>query len=108
VLQKTESVIVSEIKSMTRLAVPLILAELGWMAMGVVDTMFVGRIGTVAIAAVGLGTIAYYAFGVCAAGLLLGLDTVVSQADGARDEDECRRWLVNGVWLAMLVVLPVM
>jgi len=39
---------------MIRLAGPLVLAELGWMARGVVDTMFVGRVSAEAIGAVGL------------------------------------------------------
>ena len=67
---------------MLRLAAPLVLAELGWMAMGVVDTMFVGRVGAEAIGAVGLGTTVFYGIAVCAGGLLLGLDTLVAQAFG--------------------------
>src|ERR1700752_3486575 len=35
----------SELRAMSRLAAPIVLAELGWMAMGVVDTMVVGRVG---------------------------------------------------------------
>src|SRR5208282_6375679 len=35
---------------------PVILAELGWMAMGIVDTLFVGRLGAEAIGAVSLGS----------------------------------------------------
>jgi MATE family multidrug resistance protein len=33
-------------------------------------------------------------------GLLLGLDTLVSQAFGRKDHDECHRWLAQGVYLA--------
>ena len=40
-----------ELLQMIRLGGPLVLAELGWMAMGVVDTMFVGRVGAEAIGA---------------------------------------------------------
>ena len=35
--------IADEVRPMLRLAIPLVLAELGWMTMGVVDTMMVGR-----------------------------------------------------------------
>ena len=45
---------------MTRLATPIVLAELGWMGMGIVDTMMVGRVGADAIAAVGLGAMMFY------------------------------------------------
>ncbi len=97
-----------ELFQMIRLASPLVLAELGWMAMGVVDTMFVGRVGAEAIGAVGLGTMVFYGIAVCASGLLFGLDTYVAQAFGAADRDECRRWLVAGMWLAIVLIPGVM
>ena len=93
---------------MIRLGGPLVLAELGWMAMGVVDTMFVGRVGAEAIGAVGLGTMVFYGIAICAAGVLLGLDTLVAQAFGAGDREDCHRSLVSGVWLAALMIPMVM
>ena len=39
-----------------RLALPAVAAELGWMGMGAVDTLMVGRISPEAIGAVGLGS----------------------------------------------------
>ncbi|MGH9646670.1 MAG: MATE family efflux transporter [Bryobacteraceae bacterium] len=97
-----------ELLQMIRLAGPLVLAELGWMAMGVVDTMFVGRVGTDAIGAVGLGTIVFYGIAVCSGGLLFGLDTFVAQAFGAEDHEDCHRSLVAGVWMAVLMIPLVM
>jgi MATE family multidrug resistance protein len=93
---------------MIRLAGPLVLAELGWMAMGVVDTMFVGRVGAEAIGAVGLGTMVFYGVSISAAGLLLGLDTLVARAYGAGDRDDCHRSLASGLWLAGLMIPFVM
>jgi multidrug resistance protein, MATE family len=93
---------------MLRLAAPLVLAEVGWMLMGVVDTMVVGRVSAEAIGAVSLGTIIFYTIGIFASGLLLGLDTFVAQAFGAGDLEDCRRSLINGVWLAVFLMAPVM
>lgn len=45
---------------MFRLALPLVAAEIGWMTMGVVDTMFVGRVSAEAMGAVSLGTMVFY------------------------------------------------
>ena len=98
----------SELRAMFRLAAPLVLTELGWMAMGIVDTMFVGRVSAAAIGAVSLGTNIFYAIAVCASGLLLGLDTLVSQAFGAGDLDDCRHSLVSGAWLALFLIPCVM
>jgi MATE family multidrug resistance protein len=93
---------------MLRLAAPLVLAELGWMGMGAVDTMMVGRVSPEAIGAVSIGTVVFNMAGFFAAGLLLGLDTFVAQAFGAGDDDDCRRSLINGVWLAIFLILPIM
>jgi MATE family multidrug resistance protein len=97
-----------ELEAMTRLSAPLVLAEVGWMAMGFVDTMFVGRVSAEAIGAVSLGTTIFYGIGIFASGLLLGLDTFVARAFGAGDLDDCRRWLINGIWLALLLIPMVM
>lgn len=93
---------------MFRLAVPVVLAELGWMTMGMVDTLMVGRISPEAIGAVGLGSAIAMAMFIFAMGLLLGLDTLVSQAFGAGDLDQCHRWLVHGVVLAVVLSVPAM
>ena len=98
----------SELRAMFRLAAPLVLTELGWMAMGIVDTMFVGRVSAAAIGAVSLGTNIFYAIAIFASGLLLGLDTLVSQSFGAGDFDDCRHSLVSGMWLALFLIPCVM
>src|SRR5215831_9466431 len=95
-----------EFKPMLTLAAPVVLAELGWVTMGIVDTLMVGRLGAHAIGAVGLASMMFFAFAVFAMGVLLGLDPLVAQAFGARRLDECHRWLVDGVWLGLFVSLP--
>jgi MATE family multidrug resistance protein len=93
---------------MVRLALPLVFAEIGWMAMGIEDTMFVGRVSAQAMGAVGLGTMLFYGIAIFASGLLLGLDTVVSQSYGAGDRDDCRHSLISGVWLSLFLIPVVM
>ncbi len=93
---------------MFALAAPLVLTELGWMAMGIVDTMFVGRVSADAIGAVSLGTSVFYAIAIFASGLLLGLDTLVSQSFGSGDLNDCHHSLVSGIWLALLLIPAVM
>ena len=98
----------SELRAMFALAAPLVLTELGWMAMGIVDTMFVGRVSAEAIGAVSLGTSVFYAIAIFASGLLLGLDTLVSQSFGAGDLEDCHHSLVSGIWLALFLIPGVM
>ena len=86
-----------------RLALPLIIAEVGWMSMGIVDTIMVGRLpdSAVAIGATGLGQSLYHSIAIFGGGLLLGLDTFVSHAYGREDLNDARLSLVNGLLLAV-------
>src|SRR6266436_536588 len=92
-----------------RLALPLIIAEIGWMSMGIVDTIMVGRLpdSAVAIGATGLGQSLYHSVAIFGGGLLLGLDTFVSHAYGREDLDDARHSLANGLFLA-LALTPVL
>ncbi len=91
---------------MLALAAPLVIAEVGWVSMGTVDTLMVGRLGPQSIAAAGLASMIFFTVAVFSMGLLLGLDPLVAQAFGADRLDECHRWLVAGVWTALGVSLP--
>ncbi len=92
---------------MLALAGPVVLAEIGWVTMGIVDTIVVGPIGPAAIGAVGIGSILFLALAIFGMGMLLGLDTLVAHAFGAGRLDECHRWLLHGLTLS-LIVAPVL
>jgi MATE family multidrug resistance protein len=98
-----------ELRPMIGLAAPIIIAELGWTTMGIVDTMMVGRQAdsAVAIGAVSLGSIIYYVAAIFGTGLMLGLDTLVSHSYGAGDMEDVHRSLVNGIYLS-LGVAPIL
>ena len=103
----------SELGPTLRLALPLVLAELGWMSMAIVDTMMVGRLpnSATAMGAVSLGSNLFTAIALFGGGLLMGLDTLVSQAFGAGRREDCHRSLVNSVYLSIaltpLLAIPV-
>ena len=91
----------AELRALLRLAIPVALSEIGWMTMSVVDVIMVGKLGPVAIGAVGLGNAIYYAPSLFGIGLLLGLDTLVSRSWGARDFDDCHRSLAQAMYIAL-------
>lgn len=93
----------SELRSMLRLAVPVIVAEIGWISMGIVDTIFVGPLGPAAIGAVGTGSTMFFTVMVLGMGTLFALDTFVAQSYGAGRIDECHRWLFAGLQLAVVL-----
>jgi multidrug resistance protein, MATE family len=92
-----------EVRYMVGLATPVVFAELGWMAMAVVDTIMVGRLGPAAIGATGIGSSLFYSFAIFGMGLLLGLDTLVSQSWGAGRREDCHHSLAQGVYLALII-----
>src|ERR1700760_326365 len=92
----------SELKALLILAIPVVLSELGWVSMSIVDTIMVGRLSPAAIGAVGISSAIFYVPALFGIGLLLGLDTLVSQAYGRGDYDDCHRALAQGVYLALL------
>jgi len=94
-----------ELRPMLRLAIPVILAEVGWISMGLVDTLMVGRLGAASIGAVGTGSILYMAVMVVGFGTLFALDTFVSQSFGAGRIDECHRWLFAGLQVAGILTV---
>lgn len=91
---------------MLRLAVPVVTVQVGLMAMGVVDTLMVGRVSAQALAAVALGNVYFFAVAIFGVGVLLALDPVVAQAVGAGDELGVTRGLQRGVVLAALLTVP--
>jgi multidrug resistance protein, MATE family len=97
-----------ELGPMLRLAGPVILAEIGWMSMGVVDTIMVGPLGAAAIGGTGMGSSIFFAIAVFGMGLMLGLDALVSQSYGAGRLDDCVRWLQHGIGLALAISPAIM
>jgi len=94
-----------ELRPTIRLALPLVLAEIGWMSMGIVDTVMVGHlpdsaraIGSVSISSNLFNVLAFFG-----GGLLVGLDTLVAQAFGAGRREDCHRSLVNSIYLSMVM-----
>jgi MATE family multidrug resistance protein len=93
---------------MARLAGPVVTAELGWMTMGVVDTIMVGHVSPAAMGAASVGGVLFYTVAIFGTGMLLGLDTLVSQSFGAGDVVDCHRSLLNSVYLCVPAGLALM
>lgn len=90
----------ADFRVLAQLAIPVALVQVGLMAMGVVDTMVVGRISAAALAGVAVATVYIFALGSLGMGLLMALEPVMSQAVGAREEDSFARAFQRGLLLA--------
>jgi MATE family multidrug resistance protein len=95
-----------ELSGMLGLAVPVVVVQVGLMAMGVVDTAVVGRVSGQDLAAVALGHLYVMAASAFGFGVLLALDPLVAQAVGAGDEQGITRALQRGLILAAVLAVP--
>ncbi len=96
----------ADLRATVRLALPVVLIQVGMMAMGVVDTIMVGHYSVEALAAVALGNLYFFGLGIFAMGTLMVLDPVVAQAVGARDQPAVARGIQRGVLLAAVLSVP--
>lgn len=88
-----------------KIAVPMCLAFVGNMAMGIVDTLVVGRVSAVELAGVAAGNSIFWTLVVISYGALAGMETLISQAHGARDLKRADRALGQGFWLGVIIIL---
>ena len=84
-----------------RIAGPVLITNFSYTAMGVIDTMMVGRLGVVALAGVGLGNMVAFSLLSFFWGSLSGVNTLVAQAVGARDRVAVGRVFFQGLYLAL-------
>lgn len=96
----------SDLHELFTTAAPVVFVQLGLMAMGVVDTILVGRVSAEALAAVALGNMYFMTVCMLGMGVLFALDTVVSQAFGAGDAVGVARGVQRGLVLAALMSVP--
>jgi MATE family multidrug resistance protein len=94
------------LKALLRLAGPIVGAQVGFMAMGVVDTVVAGPLGAAPLAALAVGNIAFFTIFVGAHGIVLSLDAFIAQAIGAGRQDDAARGMVQGLWLAAAMTPP--
>ena len=98
----------AEAARIARLAAPVVVAYLGTVAMGVVDTIMVGRLGAGALAAVALANTWTFGLVIVALGAARALDPIVAQAHGRGDRRTVGLGFSLGLAMGMLLAPPVM
>lgn len=98
----------AEIPPTLRLAGPVVAAQLGQMSMGFIDTVMVGRLGKEALAGVALGNTLFFFLLILCTGMVQAVSPMVSQAVGAGKPDTIERSTRQGLWLGVLLSLPVL
>lgn len=74
--------------------------------MEVVDTLMVGRLDPEALGALAVASSLFLAVAISGIGILLALDTYVSHAFGGGQREETGQWLMQGIYVALLLSPP--
>jgi multidrug resistance protein, MATE family len=97
-----------EIRATTAVAAPLAGATLAQMAMGFTDTVMVGRLGAVPLAAAGLGATLYFTAGVALQAIVSAVAPLAAHAVGRGDPASAGRIAGEGLIVAVLLAVPFM
>jgi MATE family multidrug resistance protein len=98
----------TELVETLKLAAPMALTQLGQIAMMTTDLAFIGRLGDAAVGAAALaGTVYFVAFTI-GMGLMSAVAPLAAQAFGARDPRMVRLSVRSGLWMGLLISLPIM
>ena len=96
-----------EFRALSRLAMPILLTNVCWMLVSVVDVMMLGRWSSEAFAAALLAGVWIHLTQMLGMGLVMGIDPLVTQAYGARDRAALGRSLQRGIIVALIASIPI-
>ena len=91
-----------ELGQLSRLGLPMMLAQLSQMGMGVMDTIMAGRVNAVDLAGVALGGNLFWPSILFVVGVLMSLMPSVSQMHGAGRERESGEVVRQAWWIALV------
>jgi len=88
------------------LAIPIIFSNLSRVVMGLTDMAMVSRLGAVALAATGMGSLLLWVVMSMGIGVRTAVQTVTSRRLGQKIFHECGHALHNGIMLAVIIAIP--
>ncbi len=88
-------------QQIVKLAWPVLVGQLAVLAFGTIDTVLLGRLGSVDLAALAVGSAAYITVFVGLMGVLLAIGPIVGHLYGAGRLAEAGQQFHQGVWLAL-------
>ncbi|MEL6221333.1 MAG: MATE family efflux transporter [Cyanobacteria bacterium J06627_8] len=97
----------NELKACLSLAIPLASAQLAQSMNGFVDTVMMGKLGGQYLAAGGLGATTFMFLLLINTGLLSAVSPLAAEAHGRGNTDGVTQATVQGLWIALLMSIPV-
>ena len=101
----SKQTLLTEGRATLTLAFPLVAGQLGQMLVGLSDTLMIGQLGVVPLAAATFANTILYIPLMFGIGMTMAVSIRVSQARGAEDVAMARETLRNGLFIALVVGL---
>jgi multidrug resistance protein, MATE family len=98
-----QKLFLAELGATLSLAIPMMVGQFGQMLMGLTDTLVLGRVGVVPLAAIGFSNTLLGTLYVTGIGLLAGVGIFAAQAHGAKLESAKVDVIRSALWLSLLV-----
>ncbi|MGF1570129.1 MAG: MATE family efflux transporter [Nodosilinea sp.] len=97
-----------ELQAFLALAIPLASAQVAQAAVGFVDTIMMGHLGPESLAAGGLASTMFQLLLSTVGGLVIAVSPLVAAAYGAGQRSRIEQIVRQGLWLSLLLGLPLM
>jgi MATE family multidrug resistance protein len=91
-----------EVRKLTALAVPIIAGQVGQMVLGLVDTVMIGRVGVVPLAAAAFAGTVFSVPLIFGFGILASVSILVARSYGSDRATECGEFLRHGLVIALV------
>ncbi|MDX2214188.1 MAG: MATE family efflux transporter [Oculatellaceae cyanobacterium bins.114] len=98
----------TEIRAFLRLAMPLATAQVAQTAVGFVDTVMMGQLGSESLAAGGLAATTFQLLLNVTSGVVMAVSPLVAEAYGAGRKAQIESIARQGLWLSALLSIPLM
>ncbi|MPY74746.1 MAG: MATE family efflux transporter [Alphaproteobacteria bacterium] len=95
-----------ELREMLRLAAPIVLTQLAWIAMMTTDIALIGRLGATPLAGASLSLMIFFLGYVVCFGVTMATAGLSAQAFGAHKPRIVRRVVRQGLWVTVLLTVP--
>lgn len=93
--------ILRESRLTLKLALPLIIGQVSQMLLGVADTLMVGHLGVIELAALTFANSLFHLPLIFGIGMLTGVSVFTSNARGSGSHDDAKASVLNGLWIAL-------
>ncbi|XBC44467.1 MAG: MATE family efflux transporter [Buchnera aphidicola (Schlechtendalia peitan)] len=97
-----------EIKVLTMITIPIMLAQISQISMGLVNSTMVKSLNNTDIAAMSIGISIWYPIILFGHGLLLSLVPTISYMNGSGKKYEIPNQIINAYWLATIISIIIM